>query len=337
MTVTVRNRGRRFEGYASACGRSVRRSGFDTWEAAESWAKRREAELQGGEVPPGSPVETWGELVDWAWQHHYKDTKSAKVTRSLLNSADAYFGASCVLRSIGAPKLLGYVEHLRSRGDAAATVLRKLAVVQKLLRLAHDQGWIEVIPKGPGLPKQTKGRVRWITEAEQRSLLLGLEEAAEQRWHNPDHRDLAFFLVETGCRVSEALGLKWQDYNAENCLGGQVTLWDTKGGGHRTIPLTEIAQGVLEGRNALCSPFGDIDYQRFIRDWNKVRKDMGLQDDPDFVPHVLRHTFASRLVQRGASLLAVQKLLGHSRIEQTLIYAHLAPSDLKAAVDLLDQ
>ena len=64
---------------------------------------------------------------------------------------------------------------------------------------------------------------------------------------------------------------------------------------------------------------------------------MKLEDDPQFVVHMLRHTCASRLVQRGVPLAVVQKWMGHSNIQTTLRYAHLAPESLMVGKEALEQ
>jgi site-specific recombinase XerD len=67
-----------------------------------------------------------------------------------------------------------------------------------------------------------------------------------------------------------------------------------------------------------------------------MREHLGLDRDEQFVIHALRHTFASRLVQRGVELATVSKLLGHRSLLTTMRYAHLAPHNLQAAVEVLD-
>jgi integrase len=63
---------------------------------------------------------------------------------------------------------------------------------------------------------------------------------------------------------------------------------------------------------------------------------MGLLDDPQFVPHILRHTCASRLMQAGVPMPEVQKWLGHSSISETMRYSHLAPDSIFNAVLALE-
>ena len=82
--------------------------------------------------------------------------------------------------------------------------------------------------------------------------------------------------------------------------------------------------------------FCDVARWQVEEAWRAMRRAIGLGDDPQFVPHALRHTCASRLVQRGASLYAVQKVLGHSTIKVTEKYAHLNPQALHDTIALLN-
>ncbi|MFH0787839.1 MAG: site-specific integrase [Pseudomonadota bacterium] len=76
-------------------------------------------------------------------------------------------------------------------------------------------------------------------------------------------------------------------------------------------------------------PYNDVK-----RSLNTASKNAGIKD---FVPHDLRHCFASQLVMAGVDLATVKELLGHKTLTMTLRYAHLAPSHKVKAVDLLDQ
>jgi site-specific recombinase XerD len=72
------------------------------------------------------------------------------------------------------------------------------------------------------------------------------------------------------------------------------------------------------------------------RVWERMREHLGLQDDVEFIPYALRHTCASRLVQRGVSLLVVKEWLGHTNVTTTQRYAHLSPRNLMEAVRVLN-
>jgi integrase len=73
------------------------------------------------------------------------------------------------------------------------------------------------------------------------------------------------------------------------------------------------------------------------RQWDRLRSHLNLDHDKQFVVHALRHTCASRLIQRGVPLAVVQKWMGHKAIQTTLRYAHLAPDSLRVAMEALEQ
>ena len=79
----------------------------------------------------------------------------------------------------------------------------------------------------------------------------------------------------------------------------------------------------------------DISIKQLQGHWDRLRTHMELEDDPQFVLHMLRHTCASRMVQGGVDLRRIQQWMGHKSITTTLRYAHLAPKDLDLAAAAL--
>jgi integrase/recombinase XerD len=132
---------------------------------------------------------------------------------------------------------------------------------------------------------------------------------------------------------------------------GQVLTIKGKGGRERLVPLTAVARKALEGylsiggrgeddlSRAIATKWlfpsrgaeGHYTRQRFGQDLKELAAEAGLQ--PERVsPHVLRHAFASHLLDRGADLRAVQQLLGHADISTTQIYTHVLEERLKKLV-----
>jgi integrase len=147
------------------------------------------------------------------------------------------------------------------------------------------------------------------------------------------------FLLDTGARVNEVLKLTWQDLSMHPDLS-MVTFWRTKTKRARSVPLTARAKDCLlraraEGRPR---PF-PILYSAYWDAFTKAKTIAGLALDggEPIVVHTLRHTCASRLVQRGASLFIVQAVLGHSSPAMTARYSHLNVDALRPAMALLEQ
>ncbi|MCR9120817.1 MAG: site-specific integrase [Phyllobacteriaceae bacterium] len=218
------------------------------------------------------------------------------------------------------------ISYYREKGNSNATINRKLAALYKILRKAERSGLITRLPSYVRLPEKN-ARVRFLTREEEQSLLLKLEN------RDNAYKNLCIFLIDTGARVGEALGLKHGDVHRQ-----RATFWITKSGRSRTVPLTDRAVEALANQaRQPGGPFHGIAYQKFLYHWNAVKREMGLKDDPQFVPHMLRHTCASRLVQAGIDLRRVQAFLGHQTIQMTLRYAHLATDDLDQCVIALDR
>ncbi len=215
---------------------------------------------------------------------------------------------------------------------AAGSVNGEVAVFDHMMNKAVEWGLLEVNPfkKGKRLMIKTDNqRTRFLSETEIEALLSEC----------PSHlRPIVETALLTGMRRGEMLSLKWDHIRHGNIYleGGMC-----KSGKGRKIPISdqldEVLKGVRQG-NQLKSPyvFCDSDGHRFYsvkRSFAGACRRAGIED---FHFHDLRHTFASRLVMRGASIKAVQELLGHASLAMTMRYSHLSHDHLKDSVNLLN-
>lgn len=254
----------------------------------------------------------------------YLGTKDEKSARQILGWLAEHFGPTNPITSITTAGISDMDDYLREEeGLSVATVNRRLAKLSKMLGYALDMGLIQTKPKIT-FHKEGQGRTRFLTSEEEQRLFEAL----------PDkYRHYATFLLYTGCRCSEAIRLQWQDIN-----NGRVTFWDTKNGKPRTIPLHPRALASIQWTKGegWIRPFARIDYDLFHNAWLKAKAAAGLKDDPQVVPHVLRHTCASRMAQSGkVDIYVIMNWLGHSSITVTKRYAHLIPQTLDLALGAL--
>ncbi len=146
-------------------------------------------------------------------------------------------------------------------------------------------------------------------------------------------------LVDTGLRLGELWSIRGSDVDTKRrvLMVYGTDSFGTKNGDFRAVPMTQRVKLIMERRmeSHPSKPF-PYDKEWLYRFWDRVKVCMGLEDDDQFVPYVLRHTCASRLVQRGAPLRHIQMWMGHKTINTTLRYAKLAPDDLFRVVDMLE-
>lgn len=219
--------------------------------------------------------------------------------------------------------------HFRQKGNRNSTINRKFASLSKVLRKHHRNGGLSRMPEFRKLPERN-ARIRFLTPQEEQDILTGLEDI--------DHHyaQLSRFLAETGARIGEALQLNWGDID-----DSYVTFWETKSYRPRTIPLTRRAKTVVAEQGNSCGrktgPFRNVSYPKFRNGWNLAKDKTVMRDDRQVVPHVLRHTCASRLAQSGVDIKRIQEFLGHRTLSMTLRYAHLSPKHLDVCADALNE
>lgn len=253
-------------------------------------------------------------------------------TRILATRILPAFGSDLSVRALTAEAIAQY-ERRRAGEVSAFTVANELTVLRHMLRLGRRWGYLEHVPD-VDMPKKPGGRLRYLELDEIARLIDACRES-----RNPYLAAIVAIAVNTGMRKSEILGLEWERINLSTAT---ITLYQTKSGKPRGVPvnravydtLTELEPKAEERRGLL---FRKSDH----RAWGQIRTGFALALERAKIPagfrfHDLRHTCASWMVMKGASLKDVQEVLGHADYKMTQRYAHLSPAHLRAAVDRLD-
>lgn len=263
-----------------------------------------------------------------------------------LIDAQAFLGArKNNLATASAEDIEAYFNALSDRGLSPATAARRRAAVRQFYRFVLGEGWrtddpsrrVEAPKKGRPLPKVlSRGEIdAIIAAASARDGAQGLRLGCMV--------ELAY---ASGLRISELTGLPL----AILAQDPAYLIVKGKGGKERIAPLNTAARGAvkayLEVRKSFL-PKGDaanpwlfpshgksgrLTPRRFAQLLDEAAADAGI--DPARVsPHVLRHAFATHLLEGGADLRVVQKLLGHADISTTQIYTHVAGERLREVIE----
>jgi integrase len=260
-----------------------------------------------------------------------KTPKSSLRDESSFKHLCAFFGG-LVLAEITPSRISAYKGLRRTEGAKPSTLARELEVMRHALNLAvREWEWLQRSPfEKVRIERVHNSTERWITEEEEQRLL-----EASLPWL----KEIIIFALHTGMRRDEILSLKWTKVDL---MRKNVTALRTNNHEKRTIPINRTVCELLKSRSKVqsikgyvfCSQSaGKIDARNLLRAFYAARKKARLEDVRF---HDLRHTFATRLVQRGIDLYSVQKLLGHKTITMTLRYAHHCTESLRKGVEVLD-
>lgn len=264
----------------------------------------------------------------------------AAYRRDLLDYAGFLAGARKGISDAGRDDVSDYLAHLSDQGLAASSSARRLSAVRQLHRFLVAEGTkpddptrIVSTPKpGRGLPK-----VLSVEEVD-RLLHCAEDEAAGGEDGAVRLYVLLELLYATGLRVSELVALERKAVRRE---ADHLTIRG-KGGKERLVPLNDRAKDALigwldaTGKEKFVFPAkgadGHLARQVFARDLKGLAGRAGLAV-AKVSPHVLRHAFASHLLQNGADLRVVQMLLGHADIATTQIYTHVLDAHLRKLLE----
>ena len=245
------------------------------------------------------------------------------------------FSAGAAILSIDYLHLRNFLAHLKERNLKSRSLARKLSSLRSFFRFLHREGHIKENPSLLLLtPKINKSLPKFLSEEE----MVQLIEAPN--FHKiAGKRDRAILetLYSTGLRVSELVGLNLNDVD----LISNIVKARGKGKKERLVPIGEKAvqalRVYLEGRKVnsqaiFLNKSGTRLSVRSIR--NIINKCiLSTSVKMNVSPHVLRHSFATHLLNRGADLRCVQELLGHVNLSTTQIYTHVTTERLKNVYD----
>lgn len=329
----IKQRGNSWQAAVSHAGKRYRKD-FQTRLEAEIWEASTKAELlRGGKPssgPKAEPVMTLQDLRDLVAETRWRGTKGEKT--ALLNSQHVVdiLGPKRDVKTLCYEDVLTIKKTVAGWKRSDATINRKLAAFSTMCKEAYH---LKKLPAlfPVSLSKEKQRRVRFYENDELGKMLEWCDNMGEQ-----ELRDYIVLSVDTGFRQGEVLKIIKRDINAR----GDLWTFDTKAGGDRDVPLSARAKEVLQRRADDCDhPDEKLFKQRpqWYRDhWKQMQSDLGMTDDRNYVPHVLRHTFATNILQ-FTDLKTAQDLLGHKRIETTQRYAHTSAERKRLAIERLAQ
>ncbi len=305
-------------------------------------ARQRAKELLGLVASGGNPVEevaqhrrapTVGALCERFFQAHVLERCKPSTQREYRRSIDLF-----IKPAIGAFKVVDVerrdIAELHHRlKDRPYQANRTLGVLSKMFNLAEVWG---LRPDGSNpcrhVPKyREKKRERYLSHAELRRLGTVLSDCETDGSESPFVIAAFRLLILTGCRLGEIQTLEWEFIT----LNG-MELPDSKTGARR-IPLPQAARAVLSALPRFPdNPYviaGKVAGQHITdlqHPWRRIRALAGLDD---VRIHDLRHTYASNAVSSGMPIQMVGRLLGHTQLQTTMRYAHLADDPVRRAAE----
>ncbi len=271
--------------------------------------------------------------------------------RDLLDFADFLTHRGLTFDAASRDDIEAYLISCEAQGLARATRARRLSAIRQLYRFAYDEGWRSEDPairiSGPGKDQRLP---KTLSLPEVEALLAAARTLGRTKADRARNESLMELLYATGMRVSELVGLPVSAARGDPSM----LLIRGKGGKERMVPLSPPARIALNTWLALRDSAEDAARQahktpasKFLfpgagseghltrQGFHGLLKDIAVAagiSPARVTPHVLRHAFATHLLEGGADLRAIQMLLGHADLSTTEIYTHVLDARLKELV-----
>ena len=317
----VRKRGKSWNAQVRVSGwRSFTKS-FSKKSDAVIWVKELEHKLRSAPLPDviiGSKV-TLNELLHKYAEEVSPAHKGCKSETCRLKSISRRWIGELDTRYLTKQHFIQYRDD-RLKVVSGGSVKSELSLIKRVMDTAV-KNWGYPIPYNPikdiEFPKGSSARTRRLVADEKGRLLIA---ASSQR--NIFITPIIEFAIETGMRRSEILKLRWCDVDLEN---GFASLYDTKNGEDRRVPLTRRCVVVLQTVPQTDEKLFPISATCLRLAWNRARKKAGITN---LRFHDLRHEAVSRFFEMGMSVPEVALISGHKDVRQLFRYTHLNPANV---------
>ena len=279
------------------------------------------------------------QFLDYLRYERNASPQTVQTYEESLRAFDSYLtfrdnGLS--IDSVDTDLIRDWMESLMDKGNSASTINKNLSALRSFYRFALKRGLVKKDPAHAVTgPKKSKPLPQFLREGEMDRLLDGLE--WDSSFNNVRARTILILFYETGLRRSELVGLddKDVDYDAAQL---KVTGKRNK---QRIVPFgAEMAEQLKSYQAVRREKFGETCGAMFLSDkgerisgeqvYQIVRKYLSMVTSlKKRSPHVLRHTFATAMLNNGAGLESIKNLLGHASVSTTEIYTHTTFEQLK--------
>ena len=279
------------------------------------------------------------QFLDYLRYERNASPQTVQTYEESLRAFDSYLtfrdnGLS--IDSVDTDLIRDWMESLMDKGNSASTINKNLSALRSFYRFALKRGLVKKDPAHAVTgPKKSKPLPQFLREGEMDRLLDGVE--WDGSFNNVRARTILILFYETGLRRSELVGLddKDVDYDVAQL---KVTGKRNK---QRIVPFgAELAEQLKSYQAVRREKFGETSGAMFLSDkgerisgeqvYQIVRKYLSMVTSlKKRSPHVLRHTFATAMLNNGAGLETIKNLLGHASVSTTEIYTHTTFEQLK--------
>lgn len=315
-------------------------------EQYESTIKFRLVQQQNGVIPREEKNVKLSKLINLYESYAKNNKRSYNRDIYTLTLIANFFGQSCIVQKITPKRVEDFKEYLITiRKVKNSTINKYLRVLSKMFNLGIDN---EIISKNPVSKvvklKEDNHKIRYLTLKEEKRLFNEIERGYEVLDKNTRTKKISYpylylkpivtVALQAGMRKGEILNLEWDNINFEY---GFIDLLKTKTNRPRKIPLSKELKELFYkmeriSKYVFTNPKTGIAFKDITKSFKVVLEKAKIEN---FRFHDLRHTVATRLVEKNMDLSVVKDILGHSKITTTQRYAHPVPQRKLDAVEIL--